>query len=1136
MNCPKCQFENPQHVKFCVHCGTKFGIVCPNCGSSNSPTFSYCGECGHALKASPEASPPKNNGHTAKIPLSPIDETITARVPVDGERKQVTVLFSDLSGYTAMSEKLDPEEVKEIMGGIFGGITQIVSKYEGFIEKFIGDAVVAFFGVPMAHEDDPIRAIKVAREIHEMIGVMSPEVEKRTRKPIAMHTGINTGLVVTGPVDQEKGTHGLAGEAVNIASRLSSLAKADQILVGHGTYQRAEGHFTFETLEPMTLKGKTASVQIYSVLKQKERPITMHRLSGLKADLIGREAQIAELCEAAQNLSSGKGRIFSICGDPGTGKSRLVDEFKATLDLKNIQWLEGHSYPYAQNTPYFLLKDLLHSVFKTKEGDPLEKVRSCIESGIEDLIGNRSGVLPYLGSLFAVRYPGVEDISPELWKIQFQEAFRTIFTALVVKTPTVFYLEDIHYADPSSVELLRHVLLNTRKPAIVLCVYRPIFNLFTNQELAGNLRKIYREILVGDLSPSEAKKMLESLLKTERIPAYLIQFVRDKAEGNPFYLEELVNSLIDSGILVRDNGNWEVSRPIKESDISSTIHGVISARVDRLDDRAKRILQEASVIGRAFLYDILKRITELRRGIDECLNGLERLDLIRAKSLQPNIEYIFKHALIQEVTYNGLLRTHRKEIHLRIAIVMEQLFRERLPEFYETLAFHFREAGSLQKALDYLLKAGEKSLGRFALGESHKYFKEAFDILSENFLETKDNQIFLIDLLLKWASVLNYRGSYSELIDLFRAHEQMANAIDDKERLGMFYAWLGLALWGGGDYRDSYQVLIKALDLGEQMQNLKVIGYSCAWLSRACLDLGLLEDAVTFGSRAEEISRVLKSDGELFRYSALGLGYAYFLMGKSKKVDELGNQLLDYGQQQADIRMTAMGHLCVGMGRFAAGNLSSAIQSFQRAVQISIDPLLGYISKLLLGYSYLGNEELENAEATLGDVTKFSEASGFEFARTAARGFQGIVLIAKGNLGQGISIVEDVRKAFLEKGNRYRYALFNYLLGRVYLRIYERKGPKNISLLLSNAGALVKNVPIANKKAEVYLKEAIAVANEIGANGILGQAYLELGGLYKAKKRTAEAQKFISEAINIFQECQAETYLEQAKETLASLA
>ena len=262
--------------------------------------------------------------------------------------------------------------------------------------------------------------------------------------------------------------------------------------------------------------------------------------------------------------------------------------------------------------------------------------------------------------------------------------------------------------------------------------------------------------------------------------------------------------------------------------------------------------------------------------------------------------------------------------------------------------------------------------------------------------------------------------------------------------------------------------------------------------------------------------------------------YAYYFMGKSDKADELGKLLLDYGRRQTDIRMTAMGHVIIGMGRSAAGDLLAAIENFQKAVQISIDPLLTYIGKLLMGYSYVGSEQLEKAEETLEDVMRFSEASGFEFVRTAARGFQGIVLIAKGNLSQGICIAEEVTKASLEKGNRYRYALFNYLIGKVYCRIYQRKGSMNLSSMLSNFGFLVKNVLIANKKAEEYLNEAISMANEIGAKVLLGQATLELGALYKAKGSSVQAQKYISEAIKIFRQCQAEIYLKQAKEALAS--
>jgi integrase/recombinase XerD len=237
------------------------------------------------------------------------------------------------------------------------------------VEKFVGDAVMVLFGVPKAHEDDPIRAIKVAREIHELVDALSPEVEKRIERPISMHTGINTGLVVTGEVDMERGTHGVAGDTINVASRLSSLAKKGEILVSPNTYRQAERHFTFESLGPTKVKGKVELIQVYKLLSAKQKPVTVHRLSGLRAELIGRKVEMAQLGEAVEKLRDGKSSIFSICGDAGTGKSRLVDEFRATLDLEEIQWLEGHAYAYSQNIPYFPLIDLLNRVFQIEEGD-----------------------------------------------------------------------------------------------------------------------------------------------------------------------------------------------------------------------------------------------------------------------------------------------------------------------------------------------------------------------------------------------------------------------------------------------------------------------------------------------------------------------------------------------------------------------------------------------------------------------------------------------------------------------------------------------------------------------------------------------------------------------------------------------
>jgi len=328
MKCPECQFENREDAKFCKECGNNLELACSGCGTVYEIGSKFCDECGHSLAQESQIEKPD--------PTS------------EGERKHVTVLFSDLSGYTAMSEKLDPEDVKEITGRMYGKISKIVSKYDGFIEKYAGDAVMALFGANQSHEDDPVRAVKAAQEIHGMVESMSPQFEEKIGQTLSMHSGINTGLVVTGELNLEKGVHGVAGDTINVAARLSATAKAGDILVDHETYSRTEGYFQFENLEPVQLKGKANAVQVHRFLAVKEHPQKIHRLHGLRTELIGRKAEMAQLSEAVENLSQGKGSVFSIIGAAGTGKSRLVEEFKAGLNLGKIQWREGQAFPYAQ--------------------------------------------------------------------------------------------------------------------------------------------------------------------------------------------------------------------------------------------------------------------------------------------------------------------------------------------------------------------------------------------------------------------------------------------------------------------------------------------------------------------------------------------------------------------------------------------------------------------------------------------------------------------------------------------------------------------------------------------------------------------------------------------------------------------
>jgi class 3 adenylate cyclase/tetratricopeptide (TPR) repeat protein len=1114
MKCPKCQTENPETRKFCKECGAKLLLACPRCHFENLPLDKFCGECGQKL-----------------------EEVITERKEssMEGERKQVTVLFSDLSGYTAMTEKLDPEEVKEIMSRIFGEVAKAVTQYEGFIEKFIGDAVVAFFGVPKAHEDDPVRAIRAAREIHEIVVGMNRELESKIGKRLSMHSGIHTGLVVTGEVSIQKGTHGTSGETINLASRLSDVAKAGEILVGPVTYQLAEGHFVFERLEPVQLQGKAETVQVYKLLSTKEKPLTLHRILGLRADLIGRKAELAQLREAAQRLRQGKGGIFSVCGDAGTGKSRLLEEFRATLDLNEIQWREGHAYAYSQNIPYFPLIDLLNRAWQIEEGDSPEIVRGKIESGVENLIRRKKEeVLPYVGSLYSLSYPEIEGVSPEFWKSRLQEAIHEILVALTQRGSTIICLEDLHWADPSSMALLRFLLSEFRYPALFLCVYRPPLSLFTSHELSG-LGKLYQEIRLQDLSLSEAQEMMGSLLKTQTIPSVLGRFVQEKVEGNPFYLEEIINALIDSGALTRDNGTWKLTRSIVESEIPSTIQGVITARLDRLEKEMKLILQEASVIGRAFLYKIIKEITQLREQLDHCLSGLERLDLIRMKSLEPDLEYIFKHALTQEVVYNGLLKKERREIHERTALVMEKLFRNRISEFFETLAFHFAQGQSVHKAVDYLIKSGEKSLKRYAVEESHQYYQEAFDLLKNKPGMMEEERNLLIDLLIQWALVFYYRGDFNGLVRLFRDHEGLAESLTNKAPLGMFYAWFGLGLWCNGKARSSYGYLCKALKIGEEIEDRKVIGYACAWLTWTCTELGLLEEAIAFGERAQEISRSFEADQYLYFKSLGGIGYAYFQSGETKKGLEAGKALLDYGERHSDIRSLVMGHAIMGGGCFSRGDFHSAIECLESGTRIAVDPFYSQVSRLYLGMGYLFSNQLDKAETALEEVSTYSEKFGAGWIGTQACIFMGALLIAKGQMSQGLKLLEKVQRDCLENQMRAVYALSEYVLGKVYSQILEGSAPISLSTMAKNIGFLVKNVPFASKKAEDHFNKAIEVAKEIGAKGTMGMAYLDLGLLHRTKGRTEQARKCISEAIQIFEQTEAEGFLKQAKEALASI-
>jgi class 3 adenylate cyclase len=987
MKCPKCKFENPVIARFCSMCGEKLG---------------------EAL--------------------------------FDGERKQVTVLFSDLSGYTSISERLDPEEVNEIINRIFSEATRIVSKYDGHIEKFIGDAVMVLFGFPQAHEDDAVRAIKSVQELHTIIKSLSPEYESRIGRDIAMHSGISTGLIVTYDLKTEEEKNRLLGDSINLASRLSGLAKAGEIVVSEPTFRQSEQFFSFERMEPVVIKGKEKPVHAYKVITAKEKPVTIHRLSGLRSGLVGRRKETSLLRNALYTLQDKhEGSITAICGEAGIGKSRLVEEFRANLDIQQIQWVEGHAYAYAQDMPYYPLTDLLNRVWNINEYETREEVRTKIESNLEVLGCKKSDIAPYLGSLYGLKYAETEIIEPEMWKYRLFGAVKETVTALASQKPTVMFLEDLQWADPSSIELFRFLMKGLRSCTLFVITYRSAFRLFSDQELK-DLDVSYREIRLRDLSALETEEMIKAILKSSDISLELKKCIYEKTEGNPFYLEEVINSLVETNTLVAEDGGWKETGSMLQAEIPSTIEGVISARLDKLEIEKRHLLQQASAIGKVFQYRLLENVILKKERLDDILNGLERLDLIRISALEPEREFTFKHALIQEVAYNRLLKIDRQKIHERIAGIIEEQYRDRLPDFYETLAYHYKQAGSVYKAIDFLMKSGEKTLSRYAIEESNKHYLAAYSLLmKENITESERNNLLLV-LLIKWCLIFYFRADFRGMLSLLKTHESDVKGINDQASLSMFYFWLSMALFFKQECKDAFQSSNRSLLFGEESREPIVIGYACVCQAFSNLDLGLLDEAVVFGERARRISESYLNGQQKFIYQmALGwLGYSYWARGETERSLKHGSELLEYALRHNDVLAEVHGHYLLGYAYYNKGDLASAAQCFQKGADLPLAPWYSLISKFFLGITLIKAGKFGEAEKPLQEISEFSTRFGIENFGRAADMLLGVVLVSKGMLAAGMKKITEASENWYKNGNRFNYAVTEYLISRIYIEILEK--------------------------------------------------------------------------------------------------
>jgi class 3 adenylate cyclase len=545
-----------------------------------------------------------------------------------GERKQVTVMFADISGFTAMSEKLDPEEVRSMINACFEGLGAEIDRYDGHIDKFIGDEIMALFGAPVAHENDPERALRAALDMRATLKEFNRKYTAQLPQPLALHFGINSGLAIAGGIGtSQRQDYSVMGDTVNLAARLEGLSEAGEILVGESTYRLTASLFEFEALKPVRVKGKEQPVRVYRLLKAKAVLGGQVRgIEGLSAPMVGRVEEFTTLKQALSEFYKGRGGIISVTGDAGLGKSRLIEELHLACIKQSqddqVAWVEGRALSYAQSASYRVARDMLCNMLGIElEASPVEAAL-ILRTEVEQLLPRQAvDIYPYLAYLLEAHLDEesarrIRYLEGEALHRQILQSVQNFILAKTRQTPLILVWEDLHWADPSSLRLLEALLSLTKNSSLLLfLVYRPVRDsqIWTlHQKASEILNDVHIGIELAPLSDDESSQLLSNLLDHYDLPDKFRHLIVSKAEGNPFYLEEVVRSLIDSGAIKRSDGDqgWVVTAGIDEIKIPDTLQGVIMARIDPLDPETKRTLQVASVIGRDFPYQVLVRVMD----------------------------------------------------------------------------------------------------------------------------------------------------------------------------------------------------------------------------------------------------------------------------------------------------------------------------------------------------------------------------------------------------------------------------------------------------------------------------------------------------------------------------------------------
>ena len=1118
MQCLQCHADNQPHAKFCAECGASMAPSCRRCASPLPPTARFCPECAEPTGARPTEGSRFASPH-AYTPRHLADRMLSMRESLEGERKQVTVLFADMKSSLELLADRDPEEARQILDPILESLMEAVHHYEGTVNQVLGDGIMALFGAPLAHEDHALRACYAALRMQDSVrryvaGVAGLAV------PVRIRVGINSGEVVVRAIGGDLHMdYSAVGQTTHLAARMEQLAQPGGTLLTRETLQLVQGHVIVQPTGPLLVKGLADPLEAFELIGpgQARSRLQAAAMRGLTR-FVGRGTELAMLRRTTERAGAGHGQIVCVIGEPGVGKSRLVHEFIHTHLPPPWRVIEAATVSYGRATPYLPIVALLRDYFQIEEGDDDVKVLDKVGSRIRGLDDALASGLPVVLSLLDA--PVADDawdaLDPTQRRRRTLEFLRRLFLRESQAQPLCLVLEDLHWIDSESQSLLDR-LIESLPTARILCLVssRPEF------EHDWTSKSYYTQISLEPLAPGLAQALLDTLLGGDPALDALRAQLIERTEGNPFFLEESVWHLVETGALAGERGAYRPARPVRDAQVPATIHAVLAARIDRLPALEKRLLQAAAVIGKDVPLLLLAAVSDLSEDqLRLTLRRLQAAELLYEVPRFPAPEYTFKHALTFEVAAASLLRERRRALDARIVETLEALGAEPRADQVERLAHHALRGEVWDKALTYCRQAGARAFARSAHRAAVEWFERALAALT-HLPETPHSVGAAIDLRLDLRSSLSPLAEFARMQDHLQEAERLAEAAGDRRRQGLVAAFLTNFYTVMLELRRAVEYGQRAVAIAAQVSDVEAQVLAHTFLGLARYGQGDYRAAVELARRNVI---VLRGDLVRERFGMAVLPAVYSRTVLVWSLAELGefDDALAVGHENARIAEAAEHPYSIVFSRFGLGalhlrqgDLPRAVAELESGLALcrSADiraPLLNVITPLCSAYAQSGR--IADARTLVDEAVAMAVAMGDPLGHWLRTGVLAEIHLADGRAAEALPLAR--RAAELT-------------------RYVKSRGSEAWALRLLGDAEASQPLPLAEDAQATY-RQALARALELEMRPLQARCHLGLGTLAQRLGHDREAQAEIQIARDMFQALGMTYWSARAESVLAA--